>query len=274
MNDIYKKMLSDYDLSTAQQRRNAVFEVNQQIVLAGLNRGGFFDYAAFYGDTCLRIFHGLNRFSEDMDFSLTTPDDHFRFEKYFPYIVDEFAYVGRKVEIHKKEKRTFGRVESAFLKDDTDVYDITFQTEKSIKIKIEVDINPPILFSTEDKLLLQPFSFMVRCLTLSDLFAGKMHALLFRKWKNRVKGRDWYDFEWYVRNGVSLNFAHLQERIRQFNGLEMSKNEFMEHLKERLLTTDIKMVKQDVEPFMKNASETTIWSNSYFLQLAERIKFV
>lgn len=115
---------------------------------------------------------------------------------------------------------------------------------------------------------------MVRCLTLSDLFAGKMHALLFRKWKNRVKGRDWYDFEWYVRNGVPLNFAHLQERIRQFNGLEMSKNEFMEHLKERLLTTDIKMVKQDVEPFMKNASETTIWSNSYFLQLAERIKFV
>lgn len=274
MSDIYQKMLSDYDLSTAQLKRNAVFEVNQQMVLAGLNRGGFFDSAAFYGGTCLRIFHGLNRFSEDMDFSLMASDDNFQFEKYFPYIVDEFAYVGRKVEIHKKEKRTFGRVESAFLKDDTDVYDITFQTEKSIKIKIEVDTNPPMQFSTEDKLLLQPFSFMVRCFTLPDLFAGKMHALLFRNWKNRVKGRDWYDFEWYVRNGVPLDFAHLQERTRQFNGLEMSSDEFMERLKERLLTTDIKMVKLDVEPFMKNVSETAIWSNGYFVQLAERIKFV
>ena len=274
MSDIYQKMLSDYDLSTAQLKRNAVFEVNQQMVLAGLNRGGFFDSAAFYGGTCLRIFHGLNRFSEDMDFSLMAPDDNFQFEKYFPYKQDEFAYVGRKVEIHKKEKRTFDRVESAFLKDDTDVYDITFHTEKSIKIKIEVDTNPPMQFSTEDKLLLQPFSFMVRCFTLPDLFAGKMHALLFRNWKNRVKGRDWYDFEWYVRNGVPLDFAHLQERTRQFNGLEMSRDEFMERLKERLLTTDIKMVKLDVEPFMKNVSETAIWSNGYFVQLAERIKFV
>lgn len=274
MNDIYQKMLSDYDLSTEQQRRNAVFEVNQQIVLAGLNRGGFFDSAAFYGGTCLRIFHGLNRFSEDMDFSLKVPDETFQFEKLFPYIVDEFAYVGRKVEIHKKEKRTFRRVESASLKDDTDVYDLTFQTEKSIKIKIEVDTAPPMQFSTEDKLLLQPFSFMVQCFTLPDLFAGKMHALLFRNWKNRVKGRDWYDFEWYVRNGIPLDFAHLHERIKQFNGLEIDKVEFLERLKERLSSTKISQVKQDVEPFMKNVNETAIWSNDYFVQLTERIKFV
>lgn len=274
MNDIYQKMLSDYDLSTAQQKRNAVFEVNQQIVLAGLYRGGFFASAAFYGGTCLRIFHGLNRFSEDMDFSLTTPDENFQFEKFFPYVVDEFAYVGRKVEIHKKEKRTFGRVESAFLKDDTDVYDLTFQTEKSVRIKIEVDTKPPMLFSTEDKLLMLPFSFMVRCFTLPDLFAGKMHALLFRNWKNRVKGRDWYDFEWYVRNGVPLDYTHLQERIRQFNGLGIDKDEFIKQLKERLSNTNIAQVKQDVEPFMKNINETNIWSNDYFLQLADMIKFV
>jgi len=152
------------------------------------------------------------------------------------------------------------------------VYDLTFQTEKSIKIKIEVDANPPMKFKTEDLLLLQPFSFMVRCITLSDLFAGKMHALLFRSWKQRVKGRDWYDFEWYVRNGIPLDFIHLQERTRQFNGLELSKEEFDERLKERLSSTDIKMVVADVEPFLKNRAETTIWSNDYFLQLAKRIK--
>lgn len=152
------------------------------------------------------------------------------------------------------------------------MYDLTFQTEKSIKIKIEVDANPPMKFKTEDLLLLQPFSFMVRCITLSDLFAGKMHALLFRSWKQRVKGRDWYDFEWYVRNGIPLDFIHLQERTRQFNGLELSKEEFDERLKERLSSTDIKMVVADVEPFLKNRAETTIWSNDYFLQLAKRIK--
>lgn len=152
------------------------------------------------------------------------------------------------------------------------MYDLTFQTEKSIKIKIEVDANPPMKFKTEDLLLLQPFSFMVRCFTLSDLFAGKMHALLFRSWKQRVKGRDWYDFEWYVRNSIPLDFIHLQERTRQFNGLELSKEEFDERLKERLSSTDIKMVVADVEPFLKNRAETTIWSNDYFLQLAKRIK--
>jgi len=273
MNDIYQNMLSAYDLSTEQQKRNAQYEINQQVLLAGLNRGGFFDSAAFYGGTCLRIFHGLNRFSEDMDFSLTAPNIDFHIEKYFPYIKDEFALLGREVEITKKEKRTFGRVESAFLKDNTEVVDISFQTEKSIKIKIEVDTDPPLLFQTEDKLLLQPFSFMVRCFTLPDLYAGKMHALLFRSWKQRVKGRDWYDFEWYVRHGVQLDFDHLQERTRQFNGLEMSKEYFMDRLKERLSTTNIKQIKQDVLPFMKNREEADIWSKNYFLQLAERIRF-
>ena len=124
-----------------------------------------------------------------MDFSLLTQDDKFDFTKYFPAIVDAFTMVGREVEIKKKDKRNFGKVESAFLKDNTDVYDVTFQTEKSIKIKIEVDTCPPLNFKTEQKLLLQPYSFMTRCFTLPDLFAGKMHALVYRAWKNRVKGR-------------------------------------------------------------------------------------
>ena len=273
MNEIYRNMLSVYDLSTEQARRNATFEVNQQIILAGLYRGGFFKSAAFYGGTCLRIFHGLDRFSEDMDFSLLNRDDNYNFEKYFQAIIDEFSLVGREVEIKKKDKKIFGRVESAFLKDNTDVYDVTFQTEKSIKIKIEVDTCPPLKFDTEEKLLLQPSSFMTKCFMLSDLFAGKMHALAFRSWKNRVKGRDWYDFEWYVRNGVELDFAHLQERIKEFNGIEMSKDEFLQVLKEKLSSTDIKSVKHDVEPFINNRDSLKIWSNSYFLQLADMIKF-
>ena len=272
-NGVYNQMLSAYDLTTTRQQRNAVFEVNQQVILAGLYHGGFFDVAAFYGGTCLRIFHGLQRFSEDMDFSLLAPSAGFDFTQYFQPIIDEFAMVGRGVEIRKKDKKDFGRVESAFLKDNTDVYDVTFQTEKSIKIKIEVDTQPPLRFSTEQKLLLLPESFMVRCFTPSSLFAGKMHALVYRRWKNRVKGRDWYDFEWYIRHGVPLNFTHLQERVLQFNGEDVCKETFLERLKERLATADINQVKADVMPFVRNPKELDIWSNDYFGQLAGMLRF-
>lgn len=145
-NEIFNQMLSGYDITTEQQKRNAIFEVNQQVILAGLYNGGFFNEAAFYGGTCLRIFHGLQRFSEDMDFSLLAPNENFDFTQYFQPIIDQFALVGREVEIRKKDKKNFGKVESAFLKDNTDVYDITFQTEKSVKIKIEVDTQPPLKF--------------------------------------------------------------------------------------------------------------------------------
>ena len=272
-NEIYDNMLSAYDVATEQQMRNAIFEVNQQLILAGLYNGGFFDVAAFYGGTCLRIFHGLQRFSEDMDFSLLVPDDKFDFTKYFQPIIDEFAIVGREVEIKKKDKKGFRKVESAFLKDNTDVYDVSFLTEKSIKIKIEVDTQPSLNFRTEQKLLLQPHSFMTRCFTLPDLFAGKMHALVYRGWKNRVKGRDWYDFEWYVRHNVPLDFAHLAERIRQFNNEEIGQAAFMAQLKDRLASANINQVKNDVLPFVRNPKELNIWSNDYFVQLADMMKF-
>ena len=272
-NEIYDNMLSAYGVTTEQERRNAIFEANQQVILAGLYNGGFFDVAAFYGGTCLRIFHGLQRFSEDMDFSLLTPNDKFDFTKYFQPIIDEFAIVGREVEIKKKDKKSFGKVESAFLKDNTDVYDVSFQTDKSIKIKIEVDTQPPLNFGTEQKLLLQPHSFMTRCFTLPDLFAGKLHALVYRGWKNRVKGRDWYDFEWYVRHNVPLDFAHFAERVRQFNNEEIRQEVFMAKLKDRLASADINQVKNDALPFVRNPNELDIWSNDYFVQLADMVKF-
>lgn len=273
MSGIFERMLSAYDTSTDTSKRNATYEVMQQVALAGLQRGGFFEKAAFYGGTCLRIFHGLGRYSEDMDFTLLKEDPSFNIENYFPAIIAEFKAVGRDVVITKKEKRNFGKVESAFLKDDTHVYNLAFQTEKSLKIKIEVDTQPPMGFQTEQKLLLQPFSFMTRCVILPDLFAGKMHALVYRKWGQRVKGRDWYDFEWYVRNGIPLDFEHFRQRAFDFNSENLSKEDFLKMLTERLATTDINAVKKDVIPFIKNPSELNIWSNDYFVQLVGMMKF-
>ena len=273
MNELFEKILQRYRINDAKDRQNAIYEITQQIVLAGLNRGGFFEQAAFYGGTCLRLFHQLPRFSEDMDFSLVTPDHNFHFENFFQSIIEEFDNLGRKVEIKKKDKKNFGKVESAFLKDNTDIYNISFQTEKSVKVKIEVDTQPPLLFETELIPLTLPYTFMVRCFKLQDLFAGKMHALVFRNWKNRVKGRDWYDFEWYVRWRVPLDFRHLQERIHEFNGITMNIDDFKEALRKKLSETDIEDVKRDVRPFIINPQELDIWSNEYFLHLANLIDY-
>ncbi len=271
---LFDQMLNRYVIKTEDERRNAIHEVMQEITLAGLYRGGFFDKAAFYGGTCLRIFHSMPRFSEDMDFSLVSVNEPFNLEDYFSSVVSEFKASGRLVEITRKAKTEDTRIESAFLKDNPEIYNISFSTEKTVKIKIEVDTNPPMDFTTEQKLLLQPLSFMTRCFTLPDMFAGKMHALLFRNWKTRVKGRDWYDFEWYVRSGVQLNFRHLEERIKQLNGLSVSQEDFYTLLKKRLSTTDIEKVKRDVEPFLKDRKTLDIWSNDYFLRLAEKIEFL
>ena len=274
MNEVFNQMMALHKRTGVDGERNALYEVMQQIVLCGLYRGGFFNEAAFYGGTCLRIFYGLKRYSEDMDFTLLSKNPQFSLEKFFPAIIEEARLLGREIIITKKDKRNFGTVESAFLKDNTDVYDLSFKTERTLKIKIEVDINPPLKFKTEQKLLMLPFSFNTRCMVPSDLFAGKMHALLFRQWKNRIQGRDWYDFEWYVRNRVPLDFVHLQERTLEFNGIELTKDSFKQMLKERFAKADIRQVKDDVLPFIENVHEMDIWSIDYFIQLVDMIVFV
>ena len=273
-NNIFDKMFARYSPTTKEEKHNAIHEIMQEITLSALYRTGFFDKAAFYGGTCLRIFYGMQRFSEDMDFSLLQADENFALENYFDAIIDEFKALGKEVVIQKKAKAEQRNIESAFLKENTEIYNLQFTTEKRIKIKIEVDTQPPPDFTTEYKLLLLPFSFMTRCYSLPDLYAGKMHAFLFRNWQNRVKGRDWYDFEWYVRHNTALNFSHLYQRAKQINAItekDFSVEQLKNLLKERILKTDINAIKNDVRPFLRNPQELDIWNTEYFLQLVEMI---
>lgn len=271
---IFDEMLGAYAPRTTEERLNAIHEVMQQVVLCGLYRGGFFKKAAFYGGTCLRIFHGLPRFSEDMDFSLTDREPDFRLEPYFDSIVDTFAAMGQKVALAAKEKTRESAIRSAFLKSETAQYDLHLERGRNITIKIEVDTTPPLAFETEEKLLLQPVSFYTRCLTLPALFAGKLHALIFRRWQHRVKGRDWYDFEWYVRHGVPLDFRHFCERVRQFGSARVpeSPDELRAMLTERLREVPMRAVIADVRPFIAHPEELAIWSTDYFVQLAGMMK--
>jgi predicted nucleotidyltransferase component of viral defense system len=273
---IFDQMLSRYETQSEDAQINALREVMQKIALAGLYRSGFFEKAAFYGGTCLRVFYdNFNRFSEDMDFSLLKPDSKFDLLKHLEFIKNEFKALGRDVIINKKEKSKTTNIESAFLKDDTEQYSLDLSGKAALKIKIEVDIMPPLGFDTEYKLLLLPFSFMTRCYTLPDLFAGKLHAFLFRNWKNRVKGRDWYDLEWYIRSDIALNFEHFKKRVMQTNialGENITKEMLKQMLKDKIVKTDIKKVKEDVLPFIKNAQDLEIWSADYFIQLVDMIK--
>lgn len=274
---MFNQMMSRYEYRTKEEELNALHEVMQQVTLAGLYRGGFFTKAAFYGGTCLRIFHKLPRFSEDMDFSLLQKDKFFNLEDYFDPVMEEFKALGREVTIERKQKKIETPIESAFLKDSTEIFNVKFQTDRTVKIKIEVDKDPPLLFKTENRLLLHPFSFMTNCFTLPNLFAGKVHALIFRKWRGRIKGRDWFDFEWYVRNNIKLNFNHFKERAAQSENDASMRNllreDFIKLLKERLASIDINLVKDDIRPFLKDRTMMDIWSTEYFLQLADMIEF-
>ncbi len=268
------QMLEKYDTTTVDGRVNGLREVMQEVALAGLYRGGFFDRAAFYGGTALRIFYGLPRFSEDLDFSLLAEDPDFSLEPYFRAVVDEFLALGLDVEISLKKKLVPTGIESAFLKSDTRQFSLAVHGEKTVKIKFEVDTRPPLGFSTEEKLLLEPFSFYVKCFALPDLFAGKMHALLFRNWKTRVKGRDWYDFEWYIKKGVPLHLSHFVSRAIQsghLKGRQLKEDDFRLHLQRRIESLDVPLAVNDVMRFVSDTAALKIWSQEYFHQLAQRL---
>lgn len=270
-----EQMLARYELTTGGQQLQALREVMQEIALSGLYRGGFFDRAAFYGGTCLRIFYQLPRFSEDLDFSLLQVDKDFSLEPYFAAIITEFAAHGVEVEIRQKQKTAVTAIESAFLKNTTRVFDLSLLGRQPIKIKFEVDTLPPAGFATEEKLLIEPFSFYVKCFQLPDLFAGKAHALLFRQWKNRVKGRDWFDFEWYIRKRVPLNLAHFNERALQTGNIDepLDMKGFASLLAEKVENTDLNSARQDVERFIADISVLDIWSADYFHALAGKMIF-
>lgn len=274
--NVVEQMLQRYPQDSNEARAHALREVMQEIALAGLYRGGFFDVAAFYGGTCLRIFHELPRFSEDLDFSLLQPNPGFALEPYFKTMQEEFAAFGFEVEISAKPKAVTSDIASAFLKKTASVYDLRIAGKKLIKIKFEVDTDPPLGFVHEEKLLLQPYSFYVKCFALPDLFAGKMHALLFRRWKNRVKGRDWFDFEWYVRRGCPLRLEHFTERARQsgdLDGATLTQEAFLGMLEARIHSLDVESARQDVARFIKTQAQLDIWSQDYFLQLVRMIRF-
>lgn len=288
MHEAIARMLAGYEPKSVDDSVRALREIIQEVALLGLWRAKFFEHAAFYGGTALRILYGQDRFSEDLDFSLLAPSDDFNLARYTASLEEELQAFGFNVRVEMIDKTVESAVQSAFLKGNTRTELLVIETLEEVarqapagqvlKVKLEVDTDPPPAFATETRYLLQPIPFAVRCYTLPDLFAGKMHALLFRRWKNRVKGRDWYDLVWYAANHPRLHLAHLEQRMRQtgnWSGDEpLSTPAFSGMLNEAIDRLDVDQVRRDVAPFIKDQQMIAIWSREFFRDVARRIQMV
>ena len=278
MQPIIQQMLKKYNFRSNVEYENALKEIIQEIVLLGLWRAKFFEHAAFYGGTALRIFYGLDRFSEDLDFSLLQSDPTFDLSVYHKAVYDELTSLGFNVDIMSKTKKVENNIQSAFIKADTKIYDLEVHLDprKKLKVKFEIDIDPPLGFETEARYLLNPTEFYVKTYSKPDLFAGKLHAVLFRKWGQRVKGRDWFDFVWFVKNDTPVRLDHLEARIKQSKGMPKQDVLSLDMLKillnKRIEELDIELAKKDILPFISEPDRLDIWSKEFFLDVVSRIK--
>ncbi len=282
---IIQDMLAKYDCRNATNYRNALKEIIQEIALCGMSHNGFFQIGAFYGGTALRIFHGLQRFSEDMDFSLLAPNPKFDLEKYLSGIRQELASVGLQMTVERKQKTKSSPIQSSFIKGGTCIQVIKITGKEAdikgltkdevLKIKIEVDTEPPADATYETKYALHPVPFAVRLYDKPSLFAGKTHAVLCRGWNNRVKGRDFYDYVWYLAQNTPLNLLHLQRRLEQSGRWDpkevLTLPMIKEILNERFATVDFEAAKKDVIDFIRSSAELDVWGAPFFSAITDHL---
>ena len=286
MNTVIEEMLKSYQVDNIYDRKNAMKEIMQEIVLCGLSRAGFFKAAAFYGGTALRIFYGLDRFSEDLDFSLEQINLDFDLCSYFPVLEKEVKAFGLNVEIQEKEKTKDSNIRSAFLKGNTKEHLLLFYADERdvgtvaknevVKIKFEVDTNPPAFATYEHKYRLLPVPYEIRLYDMPSLFAGKIHAVICRGWQSRIKGRDLYDYIFYLSKAVTVNQKHLRARLIDSGYIsenqECTLEEIKTMLKNRFDSIDFLQARKDVEPFIRDTSVLDIWSSEFFKQITEGLK--
>lgn len=286
MSTAIEQMLKNYNVENLYDQKNAMKEIMQEIVLCGLSRAGFFQKAAFYGGTALRIFYGLDRFSEDLDFSLEVSDPDFDLASYFPVLEKEVKAFGLNLTVMEKQKTKESNIRSAFLKGNTKEHRLLFYADEkvagsvarseAVKIKFEVDVNPPAYATFEHKYRLLPSPYEVNMYDMPSLFAGKIHAVICRAWQSRIKGRDLYDYIFYLSRGTAVNKRHLRERLIQSgyitSDVECTLAEIKEMLCSRFDSIDFVQARQDVEPFIHDTSVLNVWNAEFFKQITESLK--
>ncbi len=285
MDHIVEQMLSQHRSGTLGDKKNSIKEVVQEIILCGLSRAAFFQKAAFYGGTALRIFHGLDRFSEDLDFSLKAPDADFQLKEYLPALEKELGAYGFRFKAEAKEKTNDSDVQSAFVKGNTREHILICYADENlagavagselIKVKFEVDTAPPPYAGFERRFRLLPIPYEINLYDMPSLFAGKLHAVICRAWKSRVKGRDLYDYVFYLAKGTPVNLKHLNARLMdsEFDGAreDLSLDEIKQILLSRFESIDYSQAKDDVLPFIQNPASLDMWSKAFFQSITNNL---
>lgn len=285
MNSVVTDMLREAQPRSIDEHVRTLREILQQVALLGLWRGGFFQRAAFYGGTALRLLHGSDRFSEDLDFSLLAPDAAFSFEGHVTRLREELTAFGFDLRVEVQKPAAESAIRSAFLKGGTREQMLVLSAGAELvrmipqgqvlKIKLEIDTDPPPGFETELRYIFRPVPFAVRVYALPDLLAGKVHAVLCRAWKNRVKGRDWYDLAWYAGHAPRLRLSHLECRMRQSGHWtdtrpldELAWRGLMEA---RIASLDIRQARDEVARFVVDPRSLEVWSHDFFRAAVQEI---
>lgn len=285
MNNIIQQMLNQYEIKNTNDEINALKEIIQELLLSGLSRGGFFSEAAFYGGTALRIFYNLDRFSEDLDFALLSPNKDFDLTKYFGFIEKELKAYGLNLEISTKEKNSNSTITSAFVKGNTLEHILRFFPNeennkyehllKNLKIKFEVDTFPPYGATYEMQYKLLPSPHQIKLYDKESLFAGKIHAILCRNWGLRTKGRDLYDYIFFLANHISVNLDLLKNKLIESKYID-SNSEWHINVVKNLLVAKFNEInyedaKKDVLPFIKDIETLNVWSKEFFISITSNL---
>ena len=286
MNSVLEIMVNRYNPQNNEERENAIKEIIQEIALAGLSRGGFFEKAAFYGGTCLRIFHGLNRFSEDLDFALIEKNDSFRLDKYFPALEKEFLSYGIDINIESKINKEDKEIQSAFLKGNTLMLMMSFfpksedakkvVANQKIKIKFEIDVDNPSGGVSEFKYKMLPAPYEIRIFNEATLFAGKIHAVLCREYQHHVKGRDFYDYLFYIGKDSKFNLEYLENKLKNSGKINSDVTLTLDMVKDMLFNkfsnVDYKSAKEDVKNFIVDKDSLNLWKKELFISTLDNLK--
>jgi len=288
MREACVQLFEEYLEKNQGSAHRALAETIQAAALLGLSRTDFFTHAAFYGGTALRLLYNLDRFSEDLDFSLLEPAQNFQLSSYLDSLQDEMKALGFNVEIESRGKSMDTPIESAFIKANTRMHTIIAGAPRTIaqrlhknalcKVKLEVDIDPAPGAEFEVRFIDDPLPFSVRAYSGPSLLAGKMDAILYRSWKNRVKGRDWYDFAFLVRKKVPLLLPHLEARMRQrgvyTEKTPLSPDQCVSMISKRIEAVDFEAAKADVAAFIPSPRDLDVWSRDYFHHVLGNLQFM
>jgi predicted nucleotidyltransferase component of viral defense system len=278
--EIVQERLATYGCRSTLEEEQALREITQEVILAGLGRTDLFGRAGLQGGTCLRIFHSLNRFSEDMDFALEAPDPAFELSPYLERVRQELTVFGYELEIEDRSKAG-AAVRQAFVKDDSVGKLLRFDYRsrsgpmRKLRIKLEVDTNPPSGASYAMPVLDFPFPAAVRVFDLPSLFAGKVHALLCRDY---LKGRDWYDFVWYTARRTPIKHELLSAALDQhgpWKGRAMKTDDAwcVGQLRAAIAKVDWPQARRDVQRFVRPSElpSLELWTREFFLELCAKL---